>query len=465
MTNFITWYSERSDEAVRSLFSPGRSRAIGSHLSPPSPAAGEIGIGYEDGSSRPALAVLSRSGAKEALAWVATYAPEAFPLSQVVRVLPVDEYELLSSIGTRRIDDETSLWASVVLGEILSQGDGGSYPDRVPISRSTACYSFAVARASVLYRKDEEVLLTAAARLRSLEKDALFLSRKLTVERLTPIWRLADKSSLVRSEESQAVQSILGFANGTPSLAGLSELAALEIDIRKMSSGSLEQRVTEFERASLILLSKVNHKQAFDKAPMYLAAFAFWVGGGTSHISLLEEFAETFPAVYAWMGLFAGLAGKSVWDSKWLRGLSSVERSLRAPFTLTDPPTADLCWIEFELIASQRLPVEWIKELPKLSPKTLTVEIMPGATCQMRLAGDSVETSDVYSTTARSQRGTWITTEEVERLALATEMIRSIVPAGYVVKQQSLFDTDVPKAKPKPSASTPNPARKKQPKR
>lgn len=440
MQNFIQWTSEQPSDAVKSVFSQGGHR-LGAFRARPRPSIGEISLGYSEGSGRPVLALVDSNSSREVLAWVATYAAEAFPLSQVLRVLSVEEFELFSSLGVSQMPSDTSVWASVVLGEMLSQGQGASDADKAPISRSLACFSYAFARASILFRNDEEALRTTVERLRSLESDSLFSDRKIGVDTLTSIWRLADESAWDRKDVANAVTAILAYAqDGNPGVADLPELDAWQIDARRMSSGSIEQRVLEFERATRVLVSRVNSPSVYEKVPMYLAAFTFWVGGGTSHISLLEDFAETFPSVYAWLGLYAGLAGKAVWDRRWLRGVSSVERALRMPFTLTDPPSADLCWTEYELIAAQRLPAEWVKELPKLSPKTLTVEVLPGATCQMRLAGTESESQDDRQHAPRVPQGVWIGPEELERLRVATGLLQSLIPRGAAYRQESLFD-------------------------
>ncbi|MES2841774.1 MAG: hypothetical protein V4794_15950 [Pseudomonadota bacterium] len=401
-------------------------------------------MGYSENSAGgPNLALVNNSEAREVLAWVATYTPEAFPLSQVLRILPVEEYELLSSL-TRKLSANTAntgTWASVVLGEIISQGDSFSYPDKAPISRSIACFSYAVARTSLLFRSDEEVFRTSIDRLHLLEKDKIFSGRKLGVHTLAPIWRVVQGNEWDQKNTHNTVRTIVAYAReGNIDRSPLPELEKLQIDVKKMSSGTIEQRVQEFENASVKLINSVGNQRLFDATPMYLAGFAFWVGGGTSHITLLEEFSDAFPSVYSWLGLFAGLAGRSTWDSKWLRGVSTVERALKMPFALSDPPISDLCWTEYELIAAQRLPMEWVKELPKLSPKTLSVEVLPGAVCQMRLTGADSELQDARRSVPLKQQGVWLSIEEFAKLKVASDVIQSILAKDGSSKQQSLFE-------------------------
>jgi hypothetical protein len=74
------------------------------------------------------------------------------------------------------------------------------------------------------------------------------------------------------------------------------------------------------------------------------------------------------------------------------------------PFAISDPPNSDLCWAEYEFIAAQKHPMEWIKELEKLSRKTLTVEISPGATCQLRLSEAAGNDSRLDKSAAAKKR-------------------------------------------------------------
>ena len=360
MQSFLSWSSDTPSDAIRKIFfAEGSEPRAG--LSRPRLANGQLAIGYSsrDG-NRPSVVLVGERDSVEVLAWIATYAPEAFPLTQTIRVMGVDEYELCETYRSLEgVPRHGLVWSSIIFGEMLSQGQGWTAVDRVPISRALGCFSFAVARSNFLYSGSRKINGNILGRLQAMERDPLFSKRVLNVRHLEQIWSFADGFDVPEPELRRVIEVVMAAIDPLPRTRWLDIpfLSTLEIDISKLSSGPIEQRVQEFEKATRSLLRKASENESYSQhAAMYLAAFTFWVGSGTTHISLLDDFSPNFPAVYAWMGLFAGLAGPTTWDSKWLRGVTAVERLVRAPFSLEDPPSADLSWVEYELIAGAEIP-------------------------------------------------------------------------------------------------------------
>ncbi|WP_131276940.1 hypothetical protein [Hylemonella gracilis] len=437
----LHWTTEAPAELVRSLYSrEGRRESLRSSESLPS-TIGEFIVGYQDVTQvRPSLVIVREADAPELLGWIATYAPEAFPISQTARLLSLEDYGISDgSIALSRAVDEEFVWSSVILGEMASQGQRPSTVDKIPVSRAFGCLSYAVARTNLLYRGSKKAIEILRQRISEIENDKLFSRKPISIEVLQPIWSLAEGSGEQDFELSNAIHVIMSALDSAGPRGAISDLEQLNVDVRKMSSGPIEQRVIEFERASLKLVQEASiSSQLRSRTPMYLAAFAFWVGQGTTHISLLEDFENTFPSVYAWTGLFAGLGGPTCWDSRWMRAYKAVDRLVRVPFALTDPPVADLSWAEYQLIKNQNRPGEWVKELVKLNPRALTVELLAGAACQLRLSDLERErheetvnhASDV--TNALNQR-------DVDNIALAIEMLLDVVRNNDAGNQEQLF--------------------------
>ncbi|CAN7202735.1 hypothetical protein [Caballeronia sp. LjRoot31] len=387
------WFSIPPSQLPEALFARSSAAMDGNRMGEPEQSlAGTYAVGFpknrtENGA---AITIVRESEAAQLLAWVSTYAPECFPISQTSRVLGFDDWELAKKIKTERVyPGKDAIWPSVVLGEMLAQGDADFQVRNLPMSRAYACFSFTQARASMLYGSQAPAMASTVQRLRLVSRSGLFVKRLLPVDDLAPIWSFVDDQLPKAREISGVVRFVMAALDGNGSIGKLevpSDYSRVALKIAEISSGSLEQRVIEFERAVIALQALAATDSTTHRLmPLHLAAFAVWVGSGSSHISLLDEFKARYPGSYAWFGLLAGLAGPKHWDREWIRASNSIERLLRASFSLQESPNFDLCWEEYRFIEGQREPVAWLKDLPKLYPKLLSVEIVPGATCQMRL--------------------------------------------------------------------------------
>lgn len=66
-----------------------------------------------------------------------------------------------------------------------------------------------------------------------------------------------------------------------------------------------------------------------------------------------------------------------------------IERQIRSRFDWSEYSGFDLSWVEYSWLASTFDGGEIFSELPKLMPRILSIEILPGSTCQFRLAVSS----------------------------------------------------------------------------
>lgn len=357
----------------------------------------EISVGlFVADEDRPILTliVVADQQIPEFLAWISTFAQEVFPLSQSVRILAQSEFAGIENVlrqgGPYRRD---FVWPSVILGEMLAQGEPAPNLQTLPLSRASASFSFCQARASLIYSFNSRVQKITSSRLSQLQREKSFTQRTVNVEDMSAIWSFVDETSSCTPFQRNWVRSIVEIADlGLDSNRSAAfTLERMGINLQRLASGTIEGRVLEFEKAIALTVNAVSSDVDLrSNIPLIIASLCFLVGGGTSHISLLDEFAGDFPMVYAWFGLLAGLSGPGSWDSQWARISTSVERQLRSGFSIYDPPSADVCWVEYDWIASQRRSLPWLKELPKLYPRLVSVEVVPGASCQFRLS-DSEE--------------------------------------------------------------------------
>ena len=332
--------------------------------------------------SLPALALLG-TARKEVFSWVSTYAEGVFPLSQFCRVLAAEDWAdvafenpLSPAIGAVH-----PMWSSLVLGEML--GQVGAVPDlaSIPLSRASACFSFAMARTALLYPQREGPRVKCAERLSLAEREPRFGRRNITTDMLRPVWSAAVALEQVPIDNLDFVPILL------QALGGLNpEVLRLVRENVALLSDSAEERVTGFDSvADSWFDSRVTGSHERNSRAMALAAAALLAGRGTSHIQLLAPAAKDFPEVLVWYGLLAGLVGPRHWDRAWTQQAKGIERALRQFFRPDEPVQADICWVEYDWLARTYDSVEALTRLPRSLPSGLAIEIVPGVVCQFRL--------------------------------------------------------------------------------
>ncbi len=362
-----------------------------------------VAVGYSDSRLRdeynpPALLVLESESAIETLSWLRTYAPETAPLSQYTRVVSSQDWMSFSRIQGRMqgflYDAREDVWSSVILGEALAQGEADVELASLPLSRAGACFSMAIARAVFTYGRDEATK-TCADRLRQVEADRRFVRRPVTVSDLMPIWAMASgqfgKSVSAEETANLVLDAASRFMHDSFSVPHSPTPLKLR-NIPGLSSDSIEERVLAFQRLSTELTNAEAHGADSGLPSVLLAAAAFLVGRSTSHEFLLHRVSKRFPASLAWYGLIAGLAGPSTWDANWSKAAKGIERQVRPRFDWSESTGFDLCWIEYSWMAKMFDGTVTFNSLPKLLPRVISIEVIPGAACQFRLvAGSSPE--------------------------------------------------------------------------
>lgn len=333
----------------------------------------------------PYLIVLPQIKSFELFAWLKTYAPETFPLSQFCRVVSRADFDFVGKpegpdrVFWRRPDR----WPSVVLGEMLAQSDGDSSVASIPLSRATATYSFAVARASISHRNDL-VTLECISRLESLSSDRRFVERLIDIKSLQPLWSRVG----ITWDESIGAEQLLHSCHSE--VKDLFRDSPSIMDYKGLLSDSAESRVIAFRNFTKAWSSRSEvPKGNVGQAELEIALAAFLVGRGTSHAFLLKDIIRKEPAVYVWFGLIAALCGPTSWDPAWARAVKSVEKMLKSTFSWQEISPCDVSWEEYRWLDSLEHE-RTFQELPKLLPKVLSMEIIPGVICQFRLKSAGV---------------------------------------------------------------------------
>jgi hypothetical protein len=393
MTESLRWV-ELDRQSLPGLVAEGEFPVDASHVLRPTSDGKDVFVGLlaDDRASRPLVAVLNERAAREILAWLATYSPASFPITQSMRIITTEDLSpsLLSTLETRRASDGRGYWPSIVFGELLGQGEHISNVDVVALSRANACFSFTQARSDGLHGANSPLAIGCSRRLRTLENDRLFVKRSISVEELSHIWawpRSNVPESSIQRELSQLVEDAVNGRLSETAGSHSRMLNSVGFDALLLGSGAIEARVRAYQ-SFVQSLESVGTPEVARTNAMFLAAAAICVGNGTSHISLLEDFGKRVPSAYAWFGLFAAIVGPKGWDPSWNRAINSMCRVLGSRFELTDPPLFDLSWAEYDFVREVPKPAEFVRHVPKFYPRSLSVEVVPGATCQLRLTDD-----------------------------------------------------------------------------
>jgi hypothetical protein len=358
-------------------------------------ALGFVGNQRQSVYNPPSIVVVADRSAAEIFSWLKTYAEETSPLSQFGRVVTTKDWEFFSGLmNVRQINTcREDYWASVILGEALAQGEGEGEPSTMPLSRALGCFSTAVARTASIYGH-QNAMRECTERLQKLAADPRFVRRSVAIEDLMPVWGMTNSKLAVTVTSIEAVDLVVNFAwkNHFNNLVGVVSPSLLR-EHSGLFSDSIEERVIAFNLLSNVLVQFAVTSPRGNFCGVLLAAGAFLVGRSTSHEFLLRKFGRQIPTAFVWFGLVAALAGPRAWDANWSRATKGIERQVRAKFDWTESVGADLYWAEFIWLANNFEGNAVFTILPKMLPKVLSIEVVPGATCQLRLAvGGAIET-------------------------------------------------------------------------
>ncbi|BEP71572.1 MULTISPECIES: hypothetical protein [unclassified Variovorax] len=435
----LDWHSADREQVIDALRRVGPSPMFGSSF-PSSSDLGQVryAVSHDDDViNRRVKVVLLGDERKEFFSWASTYAEDVFPVSMCARVMLMSDWLALEFDHRRDWVDfkNSSVWASILLGELLGQSQGDVDAASAPIGRAPACFSYAVARADLLYPGNPNARTEVMKRLTSTGRDGRFGRRAIGPEALSPVWSICQQLSHLPSEDLASPGTIIKILEAVDP-----EAAALLSSTELLSSDFAEHRIEGFDALvdQLFYRRTPTEHRVGGIAPA-LAAAALLAGRSTSHIQLLAPVGRELPEVLAWFGMFAGLLGQGYWDLAWTRSTKSVDRLLRQPFRVDEPVRADLCWIEFEWLSEMFGSSEVFAELPKSAPRSLLVEVLPGVEFQLRLpsSGRANEQASTFSEPA-------ISSMAVDEALKFIEAAHSLLRGGSPNKQSDLFGTASP---------------------
>lgn len=414
----INWFSISRKDIPETLLGVSRPdvRLV---FFPDSAPRAELLVGYSQASSdfpnsvkrevlgnSPNFVLVDKSSLAETFSWISTYIPEFFPLSQYARTLTIDEFRtILPTTENRSAQNPTATaWGSIVLGEAIGQSGIDEDISQIPLSRVNSCYSTAIARVSLIYGSDSKIIDTCIDRLQLLQSDQAFVRKNISVDNLIHIWALADAADDHNKSVPKIIGAVLGALDAQKHSLTKINLKDFLSSFDELSSDSAEMRVVGFER----LTNELKISPALDKqfSAIAFAAAAFLVGRGTSHIDLLSPYKNLQTSPYPWFGLFAGICGPQSWHDKWARCVKGVEKSLKASIDISELSTSDLSWAEYHWMTSVFPSPDRLSDIPKQFSRQISIEIIPGASCQLKLSQtEPAHSNSQKAETARADIG------------------------------------------------------------
>jgi hypothetical protein len=443
----LIWYPLERQELPSLLMGEAAPSAKGSSV--PTFGKSDVILGFNGLNHQPIVSLTLVGERKaELFSWLSTYSEEVFPITQFSRVCSIEDWnELqLQSYKESTIGAVHPIWSSLVLGEMLGQADAELDVASVPLARATACFSFAIARATLLYPGLIGAEEKCIKRMEAVERDPRFTRRHITVKSLKKIWSTARALQEVPRESLSFLDTVIQI------VAAVSKKAAkLLASNQDLLSDSAENRVIGFD-AVVDTFFGMRNSDAIDRegGAVALAAASLLVGRGTSHIQLLAPATRAFPEVLVWYGLLAGVLGPRNWDKGWMQKTKGVEKALRQFFRPDEPVMADLCWPEYEWLSQTYDSLEVLSTTPKTALRSLAIELIPGVDCQFRLINhevySSVHEEQISSKITPKHQVPSITDNAIEQaLDLITQAQQLLRPQNNTHQiQNTLFDNALP---------------------
>lgn len=352
--------------------------------------SGLIALGYDTHNnplelpSIPECALIHDLRANDIFSWISTYAAELFPISQYTKVYLLSEWKEItyrdrSDFEFTKLKISMSL-SSLIAGEMLSLLEKNTILADISTSRVTACFGMPFSHA-LLQSHGHFGFSKCIERLNVLHNDGRFYKKSLSLTEIIRIWE----------KFFSFMERGIVFDSRNASVFARTALKILRFDTTKnqqdfiseeslnlLLSDSIENRVIGF----IDLTRKLKGTSiSSDLDYPELALAAFLVGRGTSHLSLLNDFKDFSPAIYAWFGLFASMCRPENLDSDWLRLAISIKKILTSDFFSR---ASDLCWAEYQWL-SKSSSASIFDGIQKMSNMAVSVELMPNIVCQFRI--------------------------------------------------------------------------------
>ncbi|WP_155616930.1 hypothetical protein [Xanthomonas translucens] len=352
-------------------------------------AVGLLRDSSAEAAGRPVIIVHDRY-VKSFYAWVSTYLPGVSPISQLIRVVTVSEFRDASSRKSALDARLRQAWVGVVLGECIARTKDLRTFSGMSLAAAQSAVSLAIGKMHVYGARPAE-FERALERISFLQSKYSTAGNALTVGELLPVWSALSGHDLGGGRAVTKVQDLLSSACVDLSVEGrVSDDLLLAIakifeparDLIRFDSVPAEARVLMFDEivSKLIqsrgVMSEVGQIQAF---VVGYAASRIAIGG-LRHANLLDGVGSIEGLAKVWFCLSCFITGRASMADSMVNLARLVDRELRYGFDLADVPRYDIGWDEFSAVSMGEFSGGSLSSLPKASPRSVSIEVVPGAT-------------------------------------------------------------------------------------
>ncbi|MBK1880984.1 hypothetical protein JIN85_01075 [Luteolibacter pohnpeiensis] len=385
------WVEISRSELLSFIFSRDRS-----HRTSSPPKSRRLLAGFEgyhsNSEERPEVLVIEDEDAEDLMAWLYAFAADFMPLSMHFQVVLASDFDAIMRTDSFSNPIFEPVWASMILGEFMMRGRGSKVLKDFYISWIETSCSYSLLAALQVYGDNKLIYDTFIGRLRRLKANEQLGFPELRLETLEVAWKvcidLPDRAyQFEREDEFLFVQRLFHLLESSANRQFSHEFLDL-LYSSYFKSDSVERRLTGFDQ----VVRKCSDQNLSDQTEVgfYLGAAAFLVGRGTSHLGLIDRPASSFPSAYLWFSILAGLCGKNSWDPRWFELIRRITPFLRSKRLEGDKP-ADLCWVEFSAMERSRESLSFAKDIVRIFPSSLVLELIPNVHFQIRLARESAD--------------------------------------------------------------------------
>ncbi len=356
---------------------------------------GENSIGLVEGQAEGRglpLVVVKDEQIRSFYAWISTYLPGVSPLSQLVRVTALSE---LKDALVRRVSADARVrqgWVGVVLGECMS---------RTPDIRSFSGMSLAAAQSatSLPIAKMYALGVTIAEYERAINRLSWISSKNpvpsgsLKTSELLPVWSALSgcdfsqrRSSLIGVKVQELLSSgcaelVLDSRVSNDLLLAMARFFEPARELTRFDAATAEVRLRIFDDmvsardASVDATSELGQIQAF----VFGYAASRIATGGMRHVALLDDLGSLAGIAKVWFCLSCFVTGRASMSDSMVNLARLIDRELRYEFSIFQVPRHDIGWDEFSMFSIEGNYNNSLSLLPKASPRSASIEIVPGA--------------------------------------------------------------------------------------
>lgn len=341
----------------------------------------------------PCLLLVSEEKISDIFSWAHTYSQKIFPFSQFCRIMTFDDFDRLSrssdKMAISTISSISQSWASVVLGEFLSQTEGQFDLPGIPYASVNSCYSQVMANIASTF-ESESLFDLAGKRLLQIEIQQKLGMRPVSINVLNGVWTL-----LLRLQGSRFnMTNIASVTEGNLSSVHMEPLFKEDVNIsmlirskfQDLFSDSIEARVVAHAQLCRHAHLETDSSLDITTAAQLIALGVILVGRGTSHHFMLKEQSKKYPGAYIWFSLFAGLLGPNYWDESWSVSVRGIQKYGHTSPHILSHISADICWREYDWMSKTFTGIREFLSIQRQSPRLLNIEIFPGSVFQLRLS-------------------------------------------------------------------------------